>query len=489
MLTRARSRRDELVFAAGLSGAALLALALTSYRLAQSGLTFDEAATATYAALDVHELLAALQRSDAFFGTYYAVMHLWMHIGTSEAVLRWFSVVCAVLAVVAVGMLARRLAGTGTGIVAGVFAAASPLLFDVARQARPYALLVFVAALSSLAFLRAVERPTRRRWAAYAGLGIAGCYIHLFLACLIVAHGAWALAFGRRALRTGLVWALAAIAAATIPLLAVLRHYPVVNGYIARPTWHALLDTLDWFAGSRALLLTVIAAAILAVASRVRVGTVRLSPAAAFLVMTATLPLLLVFAESSFGKPAYLQRYLVEAWPAWIAGTASIVTRVRPAALAATAVAVVAALQTHAVLTTHMQVAQHWRAASALILAHAVPGDALVVYPPFGMLPYDYYRAHDRARFEPVVRFPRSSPFPLTMNGADDDKFTIGTPPDMRGGRPERIWFLVGWNDDARTAKGLRVLVGALPPAYALAFARHMVHEDVLRFDVRPSRR
>ena len=148
------------MFLLGVAGAAILSLALESYRLAESGLTFDEAATITYAALDVRHLYAALQLSDAFFGAYYAWMHVWMRLGESEPALRWFSILCAACAIITVSFLARRLYDTRAGIAAGLLAAVSPLLFDVARQARPYSLLVFVAALSSLLFLRAAERPT-----------------------------------------------------------------------------------------------------------------------------------------------------------------------------------------------------------------------------------------------------------------------------------------------------------------------------------------
>ena len=82
-----------------------LCLALQSFHLGSGGLTFDEAATISYASLDLPHLFAALQLSDAFFGAYYAWMHVWMHLGSSEAVLRSYSVLCAAGAVIAVSMV------------------------------------------------------------------------------------------------------------------------------------------------------------------------------------------------------------------------------------------------------------------------------------------------------------------------------------------------------------------------------------------------
>jgi mannosyltransferase len=463
--------------------AVALSLALESYRLAKGGLTFDEAATFTYARLDIRGLFTALQSSDVFFGAYYGWMHLWMRLGESEAVLRAFSVLCAAGAVIALAFLARRLCDTKAGIAAGVLAAASPLLFDVARQARPYSLLVLVAALSSLAFLRAVERPSWPRWALYAAVGTAGCYIHLFLLCLVAAHALWAVICRRGLYRSGFTWAMLLIALSTTPLLVVLHHYPSVNGYIARPAWHALADTWEWFAGSRVLVVLTVVLTAAWIATRLSRRQRIFTAPALFLIVTIVAPPLLVFAESSILTPSYLQRYLVEAWPSYIVALAIALTRLRSMYLVP-AGALVLALQTSAILSTHLNVAQNWRAASGVIFAGELPGDQIVVFPAFGMLPYDYYRERLASHETPARRFPRFPPFPLTMTNNDSNKFAIDADAlAASADRPSRIWFLVGWTDDPRTGRGLRSLTRALPTGYRLAFERRLVHETVLRFD------
>lgn len=464
----------------------MLALALESYRLAKSGLSYDEAATITYARLDFPGLYAALQSSDAFFGAYYAWMHVWMRLGEDEASLRWFSVLCAAGAIIALSLLARRLCDAKAGIAAGLLAAASPLLFDLARQARPYSLLVLLAAMSSFAFLRAAERPTFPRWSWYVLIGVAGCYVHLFLLCLVAAHALWA-AISRRSLyRSGLPWAILVIALSTTPLLVILHHYPSVNGYIPRPTWRTLADTWEWFAGSRVLVAITVALIAASIATRLRRRErIVITPLATFLIATIVVPPLLVFAESTISKPAYSQRYLVEAWPSYVVALAIILTRLRPICFVPIG-ALVAALQTAAVLGPHMNTAQNWRAASGVIFAGELPGDQIVVYPVLAMLPYEYYQRQLRGHGTPLLRFPRSSPFPLTMTNNDNNKFTIDAGALAAStDRPRRIWFLVGWTDDPRTGRGLRTLTSALPPGYRLSFDRPLVHETVLRFDSR----
>jgi hypothetical protein len=285
--------------------------------------------------------------------------------------------------------------------------------------------------------------------------------------------------------RRGLAWALLVIALATLPLIDVLRHYPSVNVYIPRPTLRSLTDTFVWFAGSRevAALAVVLLAVALALQLR-RSRRIFVDPAVTFIIATAAVPPLFVFVESVVSKPAYMQRYLVEAWPAYVVAFAIALTQLRPRSLAATALLAALVLQTHAVLNAHMQVAQNWRAASAMIFANALPGDQIVVYPAIGMLPYEYYRQRVHPPVAPALRSPSSPPFPLRMTNDGNDKFAIdGAALDASKDHPKRIWLLIGWTDDARTGTGLHILTGALSRSYRLSFDRPLVHKEVLRFE------
>ena len=258
--------------------------------------------------------------------------------------------------------------------------------------------------------------------------------------------------------RSGFTWAILVIALSSTPLLVVLHGYPSVNGYIARPTWHALAETWEWFAGSRALVVLTIVLTAALIGTRLYRRQGIFAPPALFLIVTAVAPLLLVFGESSLLKPTYLQRYLVEAWPSYIVALAIALTRLRVLYLVPAGMLVLA-LQTSAILGTHMNVAQNWRAASGVIFAGELPKDELVVFPAFGMLPYDYYRERRTSRETPALRFPRLPPFPLTMTNNDSNKFAIDESAGAASAdRPSRIWFLVGWTDDPRTGPGLRSL-------------------------------
>ena len=75
----------------------------------------DEVATRWAALLSLHQLAHLLNTVDAVHGTYYLIMHGWMAVGTSPAVIRIPSVISMTAAVAMTVIIARRLTGSGSG--------------------------------------------------------------------------------------------------------------------------------------------------------------------------------------------------------------------------------------------------------------------------------------------------------------------------------------------------------------------------------------
>jgi mannosyltransferase len=67
-----------------------------------------------------------------------------------------------------VALIGRRLGGGAAGLASGLVFALIPSVSRYAQEARPYAFAMFFAALATLTFLRAMERPNWSRWAIYA---------------------------------------------------------------------------------------------------------------------------------------------------------------------------------------------------------------------------------------------------------------------------------------------------------------------------------
>ena len=73
----------------------------------------DEVATRYAALLPLHLLARLLRHVDAVHGLYYLLMHGWMAVGTSPAVMRIPSVIAMTAAAALVAIIGRRLTGSG----------------------------------------------------------------------------------------------------------------------------------------------------------------------------------------------------------------------------------------------------------------------------------------------------------------------------------------------------------------------------------------
>src|ERR1700753_2732415 len=109
-----------------------------------------------------------LHNIDAVLGLYYFGLHLWMAVfGDSATAMRVPSVIAMAAAAGVVGLIGRRLAGNVAAIPRGLVFALIASVSGYAQEARPYAFATLFAALATLMFLRAMERPKWSRWALY----------------------------------------------------------------------------------------------------------------------------------------------------------------------------------------------------------------------------------------------------------------------------------------------------------------------------------
>ena len=175
---RAPARRLALVLAAG----AVVRFAT----LDTQSLWYDEAVTAELLRMDLGAMLRAIPDSESTPPLYYALAWLWAQAcGTGEVGLRSLSAVLGTATIVVAWALATRLGGARAGAWAAILVALNPMLVWFSQEARAYALLALLAALSALLWLRALEQPRRAgpalAWGAVAGLALATHYYAIFL--------------------------------------------------------------------------------------------------------------------------------------------------------------------------------------------------------------------------------------------------------------------------------------------------------------------
>ena len=211
-----RARRQLLPVAVVTAVAAALRFGF----LGQQSFWFDEAVTVHLVRKSLFDMFAALPGSESTPPLYYLLAWGWSRIfGTGEVGLRALSAVLGTATVPIAFALGRVFASHRAGLFAAVLVACSPLLVWYSDEARCYALLVFLSALSVLAFEHARRRPRRgelTRWAVVATLALA---THYFAVLLVAAEAIWLLVelAARRAVVVG-VGAVAVAGAALLPL-------------------------------------------------------------------------------------------------------------------------------------------------------------------------------------------------------------------------------------------------------------------------------
>lgn len=175
----------------------------------------DEAASLLSAQRSIPSLFRMLGHVDAVHGTYYLLLHGWIHlVGTSPFALRLPSAIAVGLAVTAVTMIAARLRSPRLGIAAGIICCIIPRVTYMGEEARSYAASAAIAAWLTYLLVEIVRRgqPPGWLWFAYGTLLTVGVYLFLYLGLLMLAHGV-VLATSRVGRATVSRWAVACLAA------------------------------------------------------------------------------------------------------------------------------------------------------------------------------------------------------------------------------------------------------------------------------------
>lgn len=196
---------------------------------------YDEAITVELVQRPFHAMLGALPTSESTPPLYYVLAWIWSRMfGTGETGLRSLSAVLGTLTVPATYAAAQALVSRRSALFAAALVAVSPFLVWYSQEARAYALLVLLGALS-LVPLRRAMRPRAGRalaaWALVAGLALTTHYFALFL---VAAEALWLLrhAWEKRAAATA-VAAVAAVAVALAPLAAYQARYSQHTAWIS----------------------------------------------------------------------------------------------------------------------------------------------------------------------------------------------------------------------------------------------------------------
>jgi mannosyltransferase len=207
----------------------------------------DEVVSRYAAGLSLGQLVQLLRRVDIVHGLYYLMLHGWMAVGTSPAVLRIPSVIATVAAAALMVILARRLTGSGwAALFAGLIMVVTPSTSYYAQTARSYALVCACVLADTLALLSALQAEranapsdrNTRQWLIYAALVALSAYLNEMALLVLPAHAitVFLTRYGRLTVRRWAVAsAMACVLAAPVVIISILqRGYA---SYIGTPNW------------------------------------------------------------------------------------------------------------------------------------------------------------------------------------------------------------------------------------------------------------
>ncbi|MEU5222274.1 glycosyltransferase family 39 protein [Streptomyces toyocaensis] len=287
----------------------------------------DEHATWWAASLSLGDLYELTRHVDLALVPYYVFMHLWVSVsGDSLTVLRLPSALAMATAGGLVGLLGRRMTRSlRGGLVAGTLFAIVPTVARYGQEARPYALAMLAALLSFLALLRALERPTPRRWVLYTVTVPLMGWSHMVALTALIAHLGTVLSVRGEGDRGSVTAWSAAVTAGLTPVvpLVVLASGQAQQIAWNTPAWNDIVSMPYMLFRSPAAAV-VIGGAVIAL-TRARRWRLPREPGSGADAVTPLIPLalwalapFLITVVTAWWLHLFLDRYLLFTVPAWI---------------------------------------------------------------------------------------------------------------------------------------------------------------------------
>ncbi len=452
---------------------------------------FDECFSVEVARIGWSSFLRLLWWREANMALYYVLLRIWLNFGQGEFFIRSLSALIAAATLPAVYWLTRLLYDRRVALIATALFTFNAYSVRYAQEARSYALFLLLATLSSGFLIAFLREPTRHNWRGYVLFSILAVYAHFYALLLIVVQGLSLRKLGKslhdtEMVRSSQMWrAWMVIGVAVLPLLVfVAKTGAGPIRWISRPGLHDVLAFYEHLAGSNQWILPVLFA-VMCVAAIVPVGK-RLWTSnenwetwrSRFLLIWLFFPVALTLVLS-LARPVFLGRYMIFCLPPLLILAAAGLSRLRNPWLLGTALSGILLLGLQGIGFVYGRDFDNERdasgAASAFILGHAQPGDAVIFHIAATRVAYEFFRS-ERARedtasprftaqFGPEILFPRHG------TGLDYRDFTGKPTPDLLRAAAlvhPRLWVMLmnngsEENPDATTLMLSQVLSESFP--------------------------
>lgn len=386
----------------------VLAAVLRCAHLSAKSFWFDEGVSVAIARLDWYNFLRILGRREANMTLYYLLLRPWLLLGHSEAFVRALSVIFGVAAIPAIYFLGKEIYNRQAGLIAAALLTVNALHIDHSQEARSYPLFVLLSILSTYFFWRSMKVPSRQNLRWHIMASVLAVYAHFFATLLLAVQWCWIRLRGMisPAWKRNWLW----IVIFSAPLFV----FIVTTGagplaWIPRPGWQEVsrfLTALTGNAGWPLVTLYCVAIVIVIIFLRQKPSTEDRG-ATQFLLFWLFAPILLIFLISQL-RSFFLTRYFLFLLPPLLLLAARGIQYLPRTSSRLLALVLFLALSWQGLRSSYAHdldvPREDWRQASAYVLNHAQPGDALVFHTLMGRMPFEFYRWDARG---PIVVAPR----------------------------------------------------------------------------------
>jgi mannosyltransferase len=145
--------------------------------------------TLEVASWPIGAIMKMAEHIDLVHVVYCLLVHPLLIVDQSIVAVRLVSVVAMAAAAVVLVRVGRALDGWPVGLGAGLMLIVSAIASRYAQEARPFALVVLLATLTTVGLIRAIEtRLGNRRWAIYSALLVATGLVNILGTLIVLAH-------------------------------------------------------------------------------------------------------------------------------------------------------------------------------------------------------------------------------------------------------------------------------------------------------------
>lgn len=162
-----------------LGGIFLLGLFLRLYRIGIKSLWFDEALVLLESQRNL-KMLFNVNTEGIHPPLYRLLMHFWMHMGESEAIVRIPSLIFSALSIILIYKIAKLIFNKRVGLYSAFFLSVSPFQVYYAQEVKMYSLLLFLSLFSIYFFLKVLREDKIILWIGYIFFSSLAIYTHYF---------------------------------------------------------------------------------------------------------------------------------------------------------------------------------------------------------------------------------------------------------------------------------------------------------------------